>query len=278
MADVGFLLDGRAVSVPDDGASLLEVLRERLGERSAKDGCSPQGQCGCCTVLVDGQPRVACVTPVARVRGRRITTLAGLDESVRDRWATAMCATGGSQCGFCTPGIIVRLAGLSGLSALDDQSELNDQSAVSGRAVLDHAAVDRALGAHLCRCTGWQTIHEAAASIQATPIATVASGAGRSAGPPGHPDGRSAGRDLEAAARRAGLEGRTPQAVGPFVALGAGGFADDGAPADALVAVPAADGSWAVGETVADARRAAGTVLGRRTTAPLLVATRAARR
>lgn len=251
MADVEFLLDGRAVSVADDGASLLEVVRVRLGERSAKDGCSPQGQCGCCTVLVDGQPRVACVTPVARVRGRRITTLAGLDESVRDRWATALCATGGSQCGFCTPGIIVRLAGLTAL---------NDQA---GRIALDRAAVDRALGAHLCRCTGWQTIHEAASLIdEPAPIATVAAataGDGR----------RPAGRDLEAAARRAGLEGRTPQAVGPFVAFGAGGFADDGAPADALVAVPAADRSWVVGETVAEARRAAGTVLGRRTTAPL---------
>jgi hypothetical protein len=171
---------------------------------------------------------------VARVRGRQITTLAGLDESVRDLWAAAMCATGGSQCGFCTPGIIVRLAGLS---------------ALNGRVALDHAAVDRALGAHLCRCTGWQTIHEAAAAI--------------------HEAAPAAGRDLEAAARRAALEGRTPQAVGPFVALGAGGFADDGSPAYALVAVPAADGSWVVGETVADARRAAGTVLGRRTTAAL---------
>ena len=58
----------------DDGASLLEVLRDRLGVRSPKDGCSPQGQCGCCTVLVDGQPRVACVTPARRVAGRPITT------------------------------------------------------------------------------------------------------------------------------------------------------------------------------------------------------------
>ncbi len=244
MADVEFLLDGRAVTVPDDGASLLEVLRDRLGERSAKDGCSPQGQCGCCTVLVDGHPRVACVTPVARVRGRQITTLAGLDESVRNRWATAMCATGGSQCGFCTPGIIVRLAGLTA------------ERAAIGPVGLDRAAVDRALAAHLCRCTGWQTIHEAA-------TAATAAASARYGG------SQSAGRDLEAASRRASLEGRTPQAVGPVVALGAGGFADDSAPADALVAVPAAAGSWAVGEPRADARRAAGTVQGRRTTAPL---------
>ncbi|MGD9703836.1 MAG: 2Fe-2S iron-sulfur cluster-binding protein [Acidimicrobiia bacterium] len=235
MADLTFTLDGRPVVVPDDGASLLEVLRDRLGERSAKDGCSPQGQCGCCTVLVDGQPRVACVTPAARVRDRQITTVGGLDDGVRDRWASALCASGGSQCGFCTPGIIVRLA------------------ALAERSPLDRAAVDQALLAHLCRCTGWQTIREAASML-------VEATTG---------DDAASGRDLDAASRRARIEGRTPQVVGPHVALGAGGFADDNAPADALVAVRAADGSWAVGETLTEARRAAGKVQGRRTTAPL---------
>ncbi len=74
---VRLVVDGRDVEVPDDGGSLLDALRERLGVRTLKDGCSPQGQCGCCTVLVDGQPRVACVTPARRVRGRSITTLDG---------------------------------------------------------------------------------------------------------------------------------------------------------------------------------------------------------
>src|SRR5689334_3110759 len=111
-SQVRFVLDGRDVTVDDDGASLLEVLRDRLGRHGVKDGCSPQGQCGCCTVLVDGQPRVACVTPARRVAGRSITTIDGLDATVRDRWATALCATGGSQCGFCTPGIVCRLVGL----------------------------------------------------------------------------------------------------------------------------------------------------------------------
>ncbi len=72
-ATIGFTLDGRLVEVVDDGCTLLEALRDRLGERSPKDGCSPQGQCGCCTVLVDGQARVACVTPLARVAGRSVT-------------------------------------------------------------------------------------------------------------------------------------------------------------------------------------------------------------
>ncbi|HSH61992.1 MAG TPA: 2Fe-2S iron-sulfur cluster-binding protein, partial [Acidimicrobiales bacterium] len=138
-----FRVDGRAVEVADDGASLLEVLRERLGIRSPKDGCSPQGQCGCCTVLVDGQPRVACVTPARRVAGRGVTTLDGLAEAERSAWADAFLASGASQCGFCTPGIIVRL------SALRATGRGNEKD------------VDNALLAHLCRCTGWVTIKEA---------------------------------------------------------------------------------------------------------------------
>ena len=139
------VVDGAAVVVTDEGLTLLDVLRDQLGVRSVKDGCSPQGQCGCCTVLVDGQPRVACVTPARRVRDRVITTLEGLDSDVRDRWASAFAATGGSQCGFCTPGIICRFAGLH----------------AKGVDHTDRAAAARALAAHLCRCTGWQPILDA---------------------------------------------------------------------------------------------------------------------
>ena len=207
-------VDGRSVDVADDGGSLLGVLRDGLGLRGPKDGCSPQGQCGCCTVLVDGAPRVACVTPARRVAGRRITTIDGLPDA--DRWAAAFVATGGSQCGFCTPGIICRLA-------------------AGGE-----------LAAHLCRCTGWQTIREAAAALHDD-----------------HPP-----RDLAMAALRASIEGGVPQTVGPDIALGRGAFADDTAPPDALVAVPDGAGGWALGETLAEARRAAGKVQGRRTTMP----------
>jgi aerobic-type carbon monoxide dehydrogenase small subunit (CoxS/CutS family) len=214
-----FELNGVDVDVDDAGASLLDVLRERLGVRSAKDGCSPQGQCGCCTVLVDGAPRVACVTPARRVSGRTVTTLEGLDEAVRTDWAERLLASGGSQCGFCTPGIVMRLATTTG-------------------------SPETALLAHLCRCTGWQTIVEATGGV-----------------------GGSV-RDLTAAERRATLEGGAHQRVGTDVVLGAGGFADDTAPADALVAVPAGDGGWAVGESLTEARRYAGKVQGRRTSRP----------
>ena len=233
---ISLTVDGRPVDVPDDGATLLDVLRERLGVRSAKDGCSPQGQCGCCTVLVDGQPRVACVTPARRVRGRAVTTLDGLDPADRDAWGEAFCAAGASQCGFCTPGIVVRLAGLAAKGAGPD----------------DAAAVEQALLAHLCRCTGWRTILDAW-TVRTGPPAGAAAAAG--------------GRDLASAAARAAVEGRSPQRVAPDVALGHGGFADDEAPADALVAVPDPAGGWAVGESLAEARATAGKVQGRRTTA-----------
>lgn len=231
-------VDGQPVEVPDTGQSLLAVLREDLGRRSPKDGCSPQGQCGCCTVLVDGKPRVACVTPARRVAGRSIQTVDGLPDAVRSGWAEAFTATGGSQCGFCTPGIICRLAGLQ---------------AVQPDA--DHAAVEQALLAHLCRCTGWRPILDAwdlAASVNPDDRTSSVSGHRR--------------RDLGAAARRAALEGGTHQVVSPDVALGRGGFADDTAPPDALVAVPDGAGGWALGETLAEARAAAGKVQGRRTT------------
>lgn len=229
--EIQFQVDGRQVSVPDDSSTLLEVLRDRLHLRSAKDGCSPQGQCGCCTVLVDGSPRVSCVTPARRVAGRDITTVDGLDRA--QQWADAFCDVGASQCGFCTPGIIVRLDAVIG-----------DASEVRAR-----PRVERALAAHLCRCTGWQTILEAVDHF-----------AERGASP------SRADRDLQAAAQRATLEGHNPQRVDPEVALGRAGFADDTAPSDALVAVPDGSGGWAVGETLAEARERAGKVQGRRTT------------
>ena len=76
---VQFVCDGVQVEVDTaPGETLLSVLRERLGITTVKDGCAPQGQCGCCTVLVDGDARVACVTPAARIAGRSVTTVDGL--------------------------------------------------------------------------------------------------------------------------------------------------------------------------------------------------------
>jgi aerobic-type carbon monoxide dehydrogenase small subunit (CoxS/CutS family) len=237
---VQFSCNGDQVEVDTaPGESLLSVLRERLAVVSPKDGCAPQGQCGCCTVLVDGEPRVACVTPATRVAGRSVVTVEGLDPTTRDDLATRFAATGGSQCGFCTPGILVRL------------------SAAEAKGKTRRVDLDRALAAHLCRCTGWQTVYDV---VEATTVATSARD-----------------RDQKAAGRRAELEGGASQLVGARVPLGDGGFADDGAPRDALVAVPlppgsgadaidAAGRSWVVAESLLEARALAGKVQGRRTT------------
>jgi len=232
-----FVCNGAPVTVQVAvGESLLSVLREHLGLRAAKDGCAPQGQCGCCTVLVDGDARVACVTPATRVAGRRVTTLEGLEPARREALAVAFLDAGASQCGFCTPGILLRAA------ALHDR----------GR---DSAAdVERALSAHLCRCTGWRSVVDAIAGAAPRPSR----------------------RDLDAAGARAALEGGVSQRVGADVPLGAGGFADDGAPLHALVAVPRPPGSsaasfdavgaaWVVADTLAEARARAAPTPGRRT-------------
>jgi len=231
---VELTVDGRHYDVAEAAGSLLEVLRDVLHLEMVKDGCSPQGQCGCCTVLVDGEPRVSCVTPARRAEGREITTVAGLEPSAAAAWGAALCATGGTQCGFCTPGIVVRL------EALRARADLTDRT-----------AVDRALAAHLCRCTGWATIREAAAMV-----ATNATSGGEE-------------RDLVAAARRAELEGGTHQRVAPDIALGGVVFGDDGAPDGSLIAVSDGSGGWVVGESMAELRAGSGKVQGRRTTLPV---------
>ena len=107
-----FRLNGAPVRVRDDHPHLLAALREELGVVSAKDGCSPSGQCGCCTVVVDGKAVVSCNLPLTKVEGAEVTTLEGFDDATRDRMARAFAATGALQCGFCTPGIVVRVATL----------------------------------------------------------------------------------------------------------------------------------------------------------------------
>ncbi len=203
---------------------------------------------------VDGAPRVACVTPVRRLTGREVTTLDGLPVERRRRWSEALVATAGSQCGFCTPGIVMRLAALH--PALDpslDPGGRRSGTGDPGPAVPDDT-VNQALLAHLCRCTGWQTIREAARAVfdADDPVGSA-----------------SSPRDMDRASARAGIEGGVPQRVGPAVVLGDAGFADDGCPPGALVAVPDGQGGYAVAESVGEARARAGKVQGRSTSLPL---------
>jgi xanthine dehydrogenase molybdenum-binding subunit len=163
---VTFILNGKEVAARSDHPHLLAALREELGITSAKDGCAPSGQCGCCTVLVDGKATVACLVSMDKAAGLQVTTLEGFDPAERHRLAAAFAATGALQCGFCTPGIVVRA------KALIDQKG----------ASLDRATIEGRLGAHLCRCTGYTKIIEAIqllASGEPIPAAELAGGIGK---------------------------------------------------------------------------------------------------
>src|SRR3954471_7214322 len=106
-AAVAFTCNGTPVAVRADHPHLLAALREELDVTSPKDGCSPSGQCGCCTVLLDGKAQVSCQLPLAKADGRSVVTLEGIPEAERARLADAFAASGALQCGFCTPGIVV---------------------------------------------------------------------------------------------------------------------------------------------------------------------------
>ena len=144
--ETAFTLNGRSVSVaPRVGERLSESLRERLGARDVKIGCNA-GDCGACTVLVDGAPVCACLMPAQQAAGRNVETLAGLyaDEPLARALAARFEARGAAQCGICTPGMMVSAVAL--LRAEPAPSE---------------ALVKDALGGVLCRCTGYVKIIDA---------------------------------------------------------------------------------------------------------------------
>ncbi|MGF1617600.1 MAG: (2Fe-2S)-binding protein [Acidimicrobiia bacterium] len=134
------------------GCTLLEFLRDTLGLTGTKDACG-RGECGACTVLVDGDPVMSCVTLVATVTGD-VTTIEGLGESA-ERLREAFADQGAFQCGYCTSGQIVR-----GVSLL------------SGPVLVDEEALRRAISGNICRCTGYdpivQALRSTATSIQGT--------------------------------------------------------------------------------------------------------------
>ncbi len=146
---VAFTVNGVPVTVRKDHPHLLAALREELDITSPKDGCSPTGQCGCCTVLVDGKAIVSCQQSLEKVTGAEITTLEGVSQKERDAFANAFAACGGLQCGFCIPGIIVRA-----------KAQIDKKG--TG---LKREDMARHLGAHLCRCTGYVKILDAIETV-----------------------------------------------------------------------------------------------------------------
>ena len=141
-------VNGRTHEVAAPGSALLlEVLRDQLALTGTKQGCDG-GECGACTVLVDGQPRLACITLAASVEGKQIETIEALTEAGRmSRLQQAFHEKLGTQCGFCTPGMVMAAEAL--LRREPDPSEAQIREALSG---------------NLCRCTGYVKIIE---SVQA---------------------------------------------------------------------------------------------------------------
>ena len=142
--EVHFQLNGSPVShLADPKRSTLDVLREDLDIRSIKPGCSPQGVCGCCALKVDGKVRLACTLAFKNLDGKSVETLEGLSDSDRAILAEAFVRCGGSQCGYCTPGIAMQTHAL-----LEKNPDPTD------------ADIDKALNMHICRCTGWVKIRD----------------------------------------------------------------------------------------------------------------------
>ena len=147
-------VNGRSHTIAAPGSALLlEVLRDELALTGTKQGCDG-GECGACTVLVDGEPRLACITLAASVAGKRIETIEGLVQAGRmSRLQQAFHEKLGTQCGFCTPGMVMAAEGL--LRREPQPSE---------------AQIREALGGNICRCTGYVKIDE---SVQVAARATT---------------------------------------------------------------------------------------------------------
>ena len=161
---VQFVANGVPVSVRSNHPHLLSALREELNITSPKDGCSPSGQCGCCTVFVNGKAVVSCQTSLEKVAGGEVTTLEGIDESERRKYSDAFAACGGLQCGFCIPGIVVRA-----------KAQVDKKGAG-----LKREDMARHLGAHLCRCTGYVKVLDAIemVALGQTPVLPKVGGIG----------------------------------------------------------------------------------------------------
>ena len=142
---VEFQLNGQPYSgAYETGMSLMDILREQAGLISVKNGCAPQGSCGCCTVIVDGKALSSCAVPPEKVAGKSVMTLEGLSEEERDLYAKAFTLSAGLQCGFCIPGIITRA------SCLLDKNPSPSRDEIA-----------RALNNNVCRCTGYVKIVDA---------------------------------------------------------------------------------------------------------------------
>ena len=127
-------------------ARLLDVLREQIGLTGTKEGCG-EGECGACTVLIEGEPVLSCLTPLLQCDGLAIDTIEGIAAGAARDFIAGFVETGGVQCGACTPGVVISAWAL--LQRNPDPSR---------------EEVEEALAGNLCRCTGYEGIHRAFAA------------------------------------------------------------------------------------------------------------------
>ena len=152
-----FVLNGASTDVTAHPmARLLDVLREECGLTGTKEGCG-EGECGACTVLVNGEPVCSCLIPVAQVESAHVMTIEGLgdDHPLQHLFMNEV----GAQCGICTPGMIMAAIPLGAAPTLDD--------------------VKSALAGNLCRCTGYSAIYRAVLKWRGMPEPGVSPSATR---------------------------------------------------------------------------------------------------
>ncbi len=142
---IEFTINGRYESLPVEPLdTLLTVIRDRLGLTGTKKGCDG-GECGACTVLLDGEPILSCLTPAVQAHGRTVTTIEGLaTDGHLHRIQEAFMEKGAVQCGFCSPGMIMATVGLLAKNPHPNETEIR-----------------QGLAGNLCRCTGYQKIVDA---------------------------------------------------------------------------------------------------------------------
>ena len=140
--EISFILNNKKVTVDvDPSMRLLDVIRDKFHLTGTKEGCG-EGECGACTVLVNGEPYNSCLTPVINVQNKVLLTIEGFRETKEYRViADAFANMGGSQCGFCTPGMILVSYALLSKNPYPSEEEIR-----------------LALSGNLCRCTGYQAI------------------------------------------------------------------------------------------------------------------------
>ncbi len=152
LAHIDFTLNGAPVSADvEPDTTLLDLLRETFGVTSVKDGCAPEGSCGACTVWIDDRAAVSCAQLATKASGRRVVTQEGLAAADRDRWSNAFVASGASQCGFCSPGIVMKAEALLRRNEAPTREE-----------------IAHALAGNLCRCTGYVKVIDAVGIAAAT--------------------------------------------------------------------------------------------------------------